>query len=77
MKNVVTIISTLLIIIFVTIKYVGDKRDFFINNNILSDPLVKKALGHMQCTDNSKFKSRGAICTSTFVPQTNEQLAKI
>ena len=70
-------IPSILLIIFFTMKVLSDKRDYFTDSfNLHSEPLVKKPMGFIKCKNNTKFKSRGAVCTSEYVPATDEELAK-
>lgn len=75
------LISTILFVLLILIKVLSDNRDKFINDNyidpnLFNTPFVKKPFGQDKCKTNDKFRSRGAICESSFVPMTDAQLAK-
>lgn len=73
-------IPSMFLIIFFMIKLLSVKREYFnnlaINHNLFNEVHVRQPLGSIICNNNTA-KSRGAVCTSNYVPMTDEELAKI
>lgn len=66
-----------LIGLLILIKYFDQQRDYFsINHNLFNQDFRPKPMGSVRCSDIEQYgktvKSRGQLCTSTFVPKTDE-----
>ena len=61
----------ILIGLLLLIKYLGSQRDYFsVDHNLFQQEFTPKPMGTTRC--EGKRTSRGQICTSTFVPKTDE-----
>ena len=60
--------------LLILIKYFDQQRDYFsMNHNLFNQDFRPKPMGSVICSDTGQTaKSRGQLCTSTFVPKTDE-----